>query len=281
MTNSYGYNRKTLEQDEKILSAVRLHHEKVKAELKKHDIDYVVMTSLVGSQNYDLDDANSDIDTFTFFFPNIYDIMSAAESKYYEFDMPDGKCYVKDIRVALNLLKKTSPNSVEYFVSKYKIYDNDFKSVLIHYLDNNSFIYPMSHCDYKHMLNAIAGMAGQLIKRNMPAGKRYAHELRLQEMLYHFINSMNASSVLELRPGGNVELLTQIKRDENPENFLLYEDQSEEVAGWLHNYASAYKQTDKEKELEITGKLLIYSMQEDLFKRYISLNHENLKETIN
>ena len=33
----------------------------------------------------------------------------------------------KDIRLALNLLRKTSPNSVEYFTSKYKIlyYDNN------------------------------------------------------------------------------------------------------------------------------------------------------------
>lgn len=281
MTNSYGYNRKTPELDEKILGAVRLHHAKVKAELKKLDIDFVVMTSLVGSQNYDLDDENSDIDTFTFFFPKLYDFMSAAEPHYFEFDMPDGKCYVKDIRVALNLLKKTSPNSVEYFISKYKVYDDDFKSVLTHYLDNSAYIYPMSHCNYKHMLDAIAGMAHQLTKRNMPVGKRYSHELRLMEMNYHFINSLNATSILELRPGGNVELLTHIKRDENPDNFPIYEEQSEEVVGWLHNYAAAYELSDKEKEIEITGKLLIYSLQEDLFKRYITLNNENLKETIN
>lgn len=281
MTNSYGYNRKTPALDEQIMGAVKLHHEKVKAELKKLDIDYIVMTSLIGSQNYDLDNENSDIDTFTFFFPKLYDLMSAAEPRHYEFDMPDGKCYVKDIRIALNLLKKTSPNSVEYFVSKYKIYDNDFKKVLVHYLDNNSYIYPMIHCDYKHMLNAIAGMAHQLTKRNMPVGKCYAHELRLMEMRYHFIESLNAASVLELRPGGNVELLTHIKHDENQDNFPLYKQQSEEVAGWLRNYADSYEIQEKEKQLEITGKLLIYSMQEDLFKHYIALNAENLKETTN
>lgn len=279
MVNSYCYNRKTLQEDEAILSAVRLHHKKVKAELKKLGIDFIVMTSLVGSQNYDLDDKDSDIDTFTFFFPKIDDLMLAAEPRTYEYEMPDGMCYVKDIRTAFNLLKKTSPNSVEYFASKYKIYEDSFKDILEHYLNDNTYLYPMVHCNYKHMLMAIAGMAHQLTKRNMPSGKRYAHSLRLMDMRYHFIESLNATSILEMRPGGDVELALKIKRDTDESNFHLYEEQAAQIAGGLRIYSDNYEVTPQQKEIEVTGKLLIYSAQEDLFKRYITLNKDTLMET--
>jgi len=281
MLNSYGYNRKTLEQDKAILSAVKAHHEKVRTELKKHEINNLVMTVLIGSQNYDLDDKQSDIDTFTFFFPKIDDLMTAADVNSFEFEMPDGKCYVKDVRTALNLLKKTSPNSVEYLTSKYKYYDSNFEDILKHYINNNDYLYPMVHCNYKHMLMAIAGMAHQLSKRNMPAGKSYAHALRLVDMKYHFLESINAESVLELRAGGSIELLTQIKRDTNKENEIVYTEQTDEIAHQLQQFAEEYELSDKEKEIEITGKLLIYSIQEDLFKRYIALNKNILMENEN
>lgn len=281
MLNSYCYNRKTPEQDQIILNAVRLHHDKVKSELKKLDIAYTVMTSLIGSQNYDLDDEKSDIDTFTFFFPKVEDLMFATEPRTYEFEMLDGKCYVKDIRVAFNLLKNTSPNSVEYFISKYKVYEPAFKNILQHYLNNNELLYPMIHCNYKHMLEAIAGMAHQLTKRNMSYGKQYAHALRLMDMRFHFIESLNASSVIEMRPGGNVDIALQIKRDTDRDNYELYKEQVEQIAGWLHNYSTGYVVSPREKEIEIAGKMFIYSAQEDLFKRYITLNKDNLMETIN
>ena len=69
MLNVYGYNRKTKEEDEAILAAVRRHHEIV--EQKGY---FVVMTSLVGSQNYDLDTEASDIDTFSLILPTLEEL---------------------------------------------------------------------------------------------------------------------------------------------------------------------------------------------------------------
>lgn len=279
MLNSYCYNRKTNEEDAAILAAVRKHHEKAKKELSKLDIENVVMTVLIGSQNYDIDDENSDIDTFTFFFPNMNDLMNATEPRSFTFAMEDGNCYTKDIRTAINLLKKTSPNSVEYFISKYKIYDPDFEDILRHYLDNNTRIYPMTHCNYGHMLQAIAGMAKQLTVRNMPVGKRYGHALRLMDMRYHFLESLNASSIIELRPGGDVDLVRATKRNTDEKLEEEYDRECEEIAGWLKNFADGYEVSEHEKSIEINGKIMIYNMQEHLFKRYITLNKNNLMET--
>ena len=85
MTNNYGYNRKSKEEDETILAAVKRHHDAVAAK------GYlVVMTSLVGSQNYDLDDNNSDIDTFSLVYPALNNLAMAQPPLATCFEAKDG-----------------------------------------------------------------------------------------------------------------------------------------------------------------------------------------------
>lgn len=264
MTNTYGYNRKTTEQDAAILAAVQRHHDTVVA--KGYT---VVMTSLVGSQDYDLDDEHSDVDTFSLVYPDMYDLATAAEPVAFCMELEDGHAEVKDIRIALNLLKKTSPNSVEYFVSKYKVYNPIFEDILKEYLNDNDILWPMVHCNYSHMLYAMAGMAHQLTKRNMPAGKRYAHAIRLDDMRYHFLESANASAVIELRMGGDRDLAMMVKRDTNPEHENDYNDQCEQIANVLDNIKNNFMLTEEQARTEQYGMALINNLQKKLFERYI------------
>ena len=267
MFNSYAYNRKTLEEDQAILAAVKRHHK-----LVANKGYLVVMTVLVGSQNYDLDDKNSDIDTYSFIFPPLVDIAYGKELYSSQFEVEDGICNVKDIRLALNLLRKTSPNSVEYFTSKYKVYNPIFADLLQDYLDNNNKLWHMIHCNYSHMLYAIAGMAHQLTKRNMPAGKRFGHALRLDNMYYHFMNSMNANAVIELRPGGDREIALNAKRDENKLHTENYNNQCERIAAQLDSVRDEFKLNDEQVRMEQMGLALIDSLQWKLFKRYLEEN---------
>ncbi len=266
MLNTYAYNRKTKEEDDAILAAVRKHHE----EVEKRGF-LVVMTSLVGSQNYDLDTPISDIDTFSLIFPPLQDLANAKEPYNKCYMWEDGHAEVKDIRLALNLLRKTSPNSVEYFASKYKIYNEKFADILKEYLDDNTKLWHMLHCNYSHMLYAMAGMAHQLTKRNMPAGKRYSHALRLYDMHYHFMNSPNAGAVIELRMGGDRELALAAKYNVDPtaESLAFYNEECEQIAGWLDNYKNGFKVTEKEAQEQQIGLALIDSFQWKLFKKYL------------
>jgi len=264
MTNTYGYNRKTKEQDETILTAVKRHHDAVAAK------GYlVVMTSLVGSQNYDLDHENSDIDTFSLVYPPLNDLAKAKEPYAGMFELEDGHCEIKDIRLALNLLRKTSPNSVEYFTSKYKIYNPVFEPILKEYLEDNTKLWNMIHCNYSHMLYAMAGMAHQLVKRNMPAGKRFSHALRLDDMYYHFMNSPNAGAVLELRMGGDRELALAAKRNTDPEQDLEYDEQCEQLAERMNLYKENFKLIEEQERIQQYGLSLIDSFQWKLFKKYL------------
>lgn len=264
MTNTYGYNRKTQEQDKAILEAVKRHHDAVAAQ------GYlVVMTSLVGSQNYDLDNDNSDIDTFSLVFPSLSDLALAREPYAGMFEEKDGHCEIKDIRLALNLLRKASPNSVEYFTSKYKIYNPVFESILKEYLEDNTKLWNMIHCNYNHMLYAMAGMAHQLTKRNMPAGKSFSHALRLDNMQYHFLNSYNASSVLDMRMGGDRDIALEAKRDKNTEHDVEYHVMCEEIADRLDELKEKFKLTEEQEKIQQYGLSLIDSFQWKLFKKYL------------
>lgn len=263
MTNTYGYNRKTREEDEAIFAAVKRHHDAVAAKGYM-----VVMTSLVGSQNYDLDDSNSDIDTFSLIYPPLSNIALAKPLSTSMFVAKDGgHCEIKDIRLALNLLRKASPNSTEYFTSKYKIYNPIFESILKDYLEDNTKLWNMIHCNYSHMLYSIAGMAHQLTKRNMPAGKRFSHALRLDNMYYHFMNSLNAGAILDMRTGGDRDFALMAKRDTEHEEE--YNEQCNKIAEKLDSYKNNFVLTKEQQQIQQYGLSLIDSLQWKLFKKYL------------
>lgn len=164
--------------ENKIREVLMKHHEAVRSFGNKP-----VMTVLVGSQNYGLATENSDYDTFTFILPKIDDIATLKDpiSKTHEDEY--GHINIKDIRLALNLLKKTSPNSVECFASKYYVVEPGFADLIEVARDPI-----LLRCDTHHMMSAIGGMAHQLTKRNMSPGKRLSHILRMHCMVYNYFD---------------------------------------------------------------------------------------------
>ena len=264
MTNHYGYNRKTKKEDEAIMRAVKYHHDMIASK------GYlVVMTSLVGSQNYDLDDKISDIDTYSLIFPPLTDLANAREPKAGLVIVEDGHCDFKDIRCAIGLLRKASPNSVEYFASKYKYYNPIFAPILHDYLDDNAKLWNMIHCNYTHMLDAISGMAYQMSKRNMTPGRRLCHAIRMNDMWYHYMNSTNAQAVLELRNGGNRDLAMIVKRDISNLHDADYNDECLHISNQLDKIKKEFVLTEEQKRIQQTGMALIDSFQWKLFKKYL------------
>lgn len=166
-------------------------------EVEKRFPDRVLMTVLVGSQNYELDHANSDIDTFSFLLPTVEQVCF-RDSDAGEFELDDGKCIYKDFFATARLLMKPSPNSIEWFLSPIKTFTTEYENVIDDYwLQNpNSLI----HTDFHHMLMACAGMSKQLSKRNMNIGKRYAHALRLKNLWESYYGmDISGSDILRFR----------------------------------------------------------------------------------
>lgn len=242
---------------------VKEHHEFIK------NLGYeAVMTVLIGSQNYALDNDNSDYDTFTFILPSERDLYLGNDPKSGEFEVADGKCMYKDIRLALNLLKKTSPNSLECFVSRRRYYEPTYADILTKYLDNENTLNKMLHCNYEHMLYAIAGMAHQLTKRNMPAGKRYSHELRLYSLSENFLNYVHSLKLLQLLPRDYQEAL-HAKRDTIESHDAYYNDGCESIASLLDLNKEMFNKTQAQQMIEAEGLKLIEEMQQELMHYYI------------
>lgn len=246
-----------------IMQAIKAHHEFIKARGYE-----VVMTVCIGSQNYLLDNDNSDIDTFTFILPSERDLYLGHDPISGEVEVADGKCMYKDNRLALNLLKKTSPNSLECFVSKYRYYEPKYANILTKYLNNENTLNKMSHCNYEHMLYAMAGMAHQLTKRNMSAGKRYSHALRLYSMKDNFLNFVETDQLLKLLPRDYQEAL-HAKRDTMESHDAYYNDGCVSIANILDDCRDKFKKTPIQHAVEVEGLKLIEEMQQELMHYYI------------
>ena len=245
-----------------VMKAVERHHQLVRD--KGYD---TVMTVLVGSQNYHLDVPESDVDTFTFVMPSFDDLAAAKEPVSEEFQVEDGKCMYKDMRLALNLLKKTSPNSVECFVGQYRVFDYWYEQVLKKYLNDWDKMNYMVHCNYHHMLYAMAGMAHQLTKRNMLAGKRYSHALRLLSMADTYVDSLDSRNLLELLPRDYDEAFSA-KRDSRELDY--YNEGCTFVAQKLEKLRDEFQLTDFKAEVETRGMQLVTEFQQELLQYHLT-----------
>lgn len=172
---------------ENLLQMVQKHHYIVENKVGAEG-GVVLMTCLCGSQNYGLDTPESDCDTFSFILPDFLSFIRGDALKSYEFEVEDGKCMVKDMRLALNLLRKPSPNSVECFAGRYKVYNAAYKEVFDNFFQNDYLFY-MTHCNYKHMFDAICGTIKGMEGRNMSCGKKASHILRLASLFSRYQNN--------------------------------------------------------------------------------------------
>lgn len=240
------------EREVKIQEALRIHHDKVKEKYS------VVMTVLCGSQNYNLDTKTSDYDTYTFVLPNFIDIAMLKDPVSTMIEDEYGHINIKDIRIALNLLKKTSPNSVEWFASKYRIIEPEYTDLFDIYITPETL-----RCSTKHMMAAIGGLAHQLTKRNMSPGKRYSHLLRMECMVDNYYNLQ--SDILSLTEVERSKAL----RAKMLQNTPFYDRKCFECKQRIKEKIESYSTVDM-SGIEELGMSNVSELQVKLFKVLIS-----------
>lgn len=111
-----------------IMERVSQHHQAAWDYIEKKG-GYIIGTFLHGSQNYNLDTAESDVDTVSIYVPTV-DFAIVNSPKNHQLIMDDGSsehCTIKDIRNYVNELLKSNPNAIELLYTKYSIYIWDFK----------------------------------------------------------------------------------------------------------------------------------------------------------
>lgn len=133
-----------------------MYDEYINNKVKKH-YDYLVSLGLnvigvfaQGSMNYGLfideEEYKSDVDTKAIVLPTLDDLISGSKMKSTKYDLDGEQIDVKDIRVMVDMWKKSNPAYLEILFTKYK------------------FINPL----YEKFINDIIKMGDDIVKMNFP-----------------------------------------------------------------------------------------------------------------
>ena len=106
------------------MTRVREHYEVAKTLVPE---DRIIGVFLYGSQNYNMDGPNSDVDTKCLIVPSFEEIAFNKKAVSYEYHFDNGEhMKIIDIREFLKLLKKQNPNDLEILFTKYCVRNNTY-----------------------------------------------------------------------------------------------------------------------------------------------------------
>lgn len=174
-----------------IYDHLNLHNKKAKKYIVDHGMEgYVIGTFLHGSQNYNLDTKESDVDTISIFVPTCdYAILHKPENGCFIMDdkvCAGEHCNIKDIRNWVNEILKSNPNAIEILYTDYFICEKSFNWFKIGPVD-------YFYMDLERLLNAANGIANQYLRRKDKKG--YIGYARTRFFI-NFINKISHMTVL-------------------------------------------------------------------------------------
>lgn len=178
-----------------IMERVSQHHQTAWDYVEKKG-GYIIGTFLHGSQNYNLDTVESDIDTVSIYVPTV-DFAIVNSPKNHQLIMKDGSnehYTIKDIRNYVNELLKSNPNAIELLYTKYSIYDWDFK----YFIANREKFLKYNPSSF---FNAASGLAFNYLKRCDEKGVRNFYRIAIM------LDNVSSNNIC------NPYLLTDVQRE--------------------------------------------------------------------
>lgn len=147
----------------------------------------IVYIGLYGSQNYRLDNKDSDIDCECLVFPNKDNIIFNKPTISTTMKTIYGTCVVKDIRNAFDELRKSSPNMLECFGSNYCLVNKDYQKEITTICNN---INEYAHLSEYKFLKGLQGLWNKYCMYTTDTNnpKYYANALRIGEMINKIID---------------------------------------------------------------------------------------------
>ena len=178
-----------------IMERVNQHHQAAWDYVEKKG-GYIIGTFLHGSQNYNLDTIESDVDTVSIYVPTV-DFAIVNSPKNHQLIMEDGSnehCTIKDIRNYANELLKSNPNAIELLYTKYSIYIWDFK----YFIANREKFLKYNPSSF---FDAADGLAFNYLKRCDEKGVRNFYRIAIM------LNNVSSNNIY------NPYLLTDAQRE--------------------------------------------------------------------
>lgn len=232
----------------------------------------IVGIFLQGSQNYELDYENSDIDCKAIILPKFDDFVLNHKPVSTTHVLPsDEHIDLKDIRLMFDCFKKQNINFVEILFTKYKIMNPKYKTLFQPLFDNNELI---AHYNNYASLNCISGTSMEKYKaleHPYPATidkiekygydfKQLHHIIRLNEFIKRYINGEPYKDCLISK---NTEYLINVKRGLHSlgEARCIAKTLCDETYEIKNKYMENNKPVINKKVEEILNKVLVDIMK--------------------
>lgn len=145
-----------MEKTERVNSEIKFHFNQV---LEAYG-DRTVFCGLYGSQNYDLDTENSDVDTKAIVLPTIHELMlyKKVSHTFIVRENEEGQCDVKHIQLMFENFMKQNINFLELLYTPYYVVADNFRDLWKQVVSGRDLI---AGCNIKKMIHAAAGMGKQ------------------------------------------------------------------------------------------------------------------------
>ena len=202
------------------------HKQKV---IDEYGEENVLGVFLYGSQNYNLDTPDSDVDTKAIIIPTFHDLCHATPVSK-EIHFKNGEhCEFKDIREIVKMFKKQNINFLEILYTQYYWVNPKYEVLWYEFFICHRE--SIAHYDPQKALSSICGQALHTIKQNPTNGKKIANSLRLIDFLEKYLTGFNYKDCI---------VLSQTKREQllkfKTGDFVYYPEITEAIITILENY---------------------------------------------
>ncbi len=194
----------------------------------------VIYLGLYGSQNYNLDDEESDIDCKAIILPSLHDIIfRKVTSKTIECE--NGNIDVKDLITFYDVIKKGNFSYIEAIDTEYSIGDKYIKELFKQFRPNLKSILGAMYEKRKALTHEFPSKTEEFEKWGFDP-KQYHHIIRLLDILQY------------IKDTG--EQISYLKYQENAKNFMIAEKRNK------NNYAKEQVEKSSDFEIEQAKKLI-------------------------
>ena len=176
---------------------------------------------LRGSQNYNISDEHSDIDTIAIVIPNFDDYCLNKPPINYTIDFNNGKVEVKDVRLVNSLLKKQNINTLEILFTHFVFMSPTYGELFEPFFDKRDRI---ARYNSKSLLNGVVGCIHQVVHDILTksayvdpdnckkVAKSYSHLLRYFHFLQNYVNGIPFKECLVIEDEYESDYLVSVKR---------------------------------------------------------------------
>ena len=225
----------------------------------------VIYIGLYGSQNYNLDDEESDIDVKAIILPSLQDIICRKVVST-TIECTNGNIDVKDLLTFYDVIKKGNFSYIEAIDTKYSIGDKYIKKLFSQFRPNKKSILGAMYEKRKALTHEYPSKHNEFQKWGFDP-KQHHHILRLYDLLSYDLTHNENKSFLTYEENSMRRLeLLKFKRNKDNISKTIIEEVSDNIINKArelvdYNYSYEYKNIDKEINKYIENNLKV-----ELFK---------------